>query len=553
MMRKRTALWMGLFGIVLAFGLILSGCSADLPSSVKNTITFDADGGTVTPTSKQVISGDPAGDLPVPTKSNNTFDGWYTAQNGEGTLFTSTTIVDVDITVYAKWTEMGDNNNDNSLLIASITTYLAEQSGGSSIDDPVNLSFDLQLTSANTKAIFTAIWRAEKYVVLDLALCTCSDQKYNDRAHYDEGLFADGFFDLDVYPYLGRAYVVSLILPNATRYIMGVYGFFDVLTSVSLPASVHAYGLSSFAWNPSVTSFILTGEGPLSTIEEGRAVVQNGTDLLIYPSASGDLKLDNITNIGYLAFASCHSLVSVNLPMVTEINQAVFIDCTSLISVDIPMATKIGPNAFNGCTSLTSVNFPVVTEIGSGAFRDCTSLPSVSFPMVTEISSGAFMDCTSLSSVNIPKVAIIHNYAFEGCISLVSVDFPMVTEIGRNAFEGCTSLTSVRFPEVIFIGDNAFSHTGTIALTIVFGSEAPECGDGQFGGVKSAKIVTIKVPFDATGYGTIPQTYSDVDTQECWGNGFRGAGWVDTEFSRFHGSVVNSNITLHVAYQDYGE
>jgi uncharacterized repeat protein (TIGR02543 family) len=77
---------------------------------VKYTVTFDADGGTVTPASTEVISGDKAGTLPKPTKSGNTFGGWYTAQNGGGTQFTAATTVTAAITVYAKWTATGSSS-----------------------------------------------------------------------------------------------------------------------------------------------------------------------------------------------------------------------------------------------------------------------------------------------------------------------------------------------------------------------------------------------------------------------------------------------------------
>ena len=42
-----------------------------------------------------------------PTKSNYTFGGWFTGENGAGTQFTSETPVNADMTVYAKWTYTG--------------------------------------------------------------------------------------------------------------------------------------------------------------------------------------------------------------------------------------------------------------------------------------------------------------------------------------------------------------------------------------------------------------------------------------------------------------
>jgi uncharacterized repeat protein (TIGR02543 family) len=51
-----------------------------------------------------VESGKTVDSLPTPTKEGYTFGGWYTAQNGGGTEFTTTTPVTANITVYALWT-----------------------------------------------------------------------------------------------------------------------------------------------------------------------------------------------------------------------------------------------------------------------------------------------------------------------------------------------------------------------------------------------------------------------------------------------------------------
>ncbi len=69
------------------------------------TITFACNGGTVSPTSKQVYFGSAYGDLPTPIKPGFTFKGWYTGQSG-GTEVTSQTILNTagDKTLYAQWT-----------------------------------------------------------------------------------------------------------------------------------------------------------------------------------------------------------------------------------------------------------------------------------------------------------------------------------------------------------------------------------------------------------------------------------------------------------------
>ncbi len=69
------------------------------------TITFNANGGTVSQTSKQVSFGSKYGTLPTPTRTGFTFNGWYTAAGG-GTKATSETIMSTvgDRTLYAQWT-----------------------------------------------------------------------------------------------------------------------------------------------------------------------------------------------------------------------------------------------------------------------------------------------------------------------------------------------------------------------------------------------------------------------------------------------------------------
>jgi hypothetical protein len=173
---------------------------------------------------------------------------------------------------------------------------------------------------------------------------------------------------------------------------------------------------------------------------------------------------------------------------------------------------------------------------------------------ITRIGSYAFGSCTNLTSVNFPAATDIGDYAFDSCTNLTSVNFPAATDIGSQAFDSCTSLASMSFPQATFIGYGAFS-TGTTTLTIILGSSAPTLRNGIFKEVWGSKTVTVKVPSGATGYGTIPNTYSGTDTTKNWGNGFRGGGWDwnGSEFTTINnqtsGPYINSYITLYVQYQ----
>jgi uncharacterized repeat protein (TIGR02543 family) len=73
-------------------------------AGVTYTITFDAQGGTVSITSKTVPQGLTMGTLPIPTHSGGyAFGGWYTQVNGAGTLYTENTVPSGNVTLYAKW------------------------------------------------------------------------------------------------------------------------------------------------------------------------------------------------------------------------------------------------------------------------------------------------------------------------------------------------------------------------------------------------------------------------------------------------------------------
>ena len=74
-------------------------------TGISLTVTFDANGGSVSPTSISVAYGSTYGELPTPTLENYTFDGWYTEMTG-GTKITSSTKVNntANHTLYAHWT-----------------------------------------------------------------------------------------------------------------------------------------------------------------------------------------------------------------------------------------------------------------------------------------------------------------------------------------------------------------------------------------------------------------------------------------------------------------
>lgn len=72
------------------------------------TVTFNSDGGICDTTTKEYSFGLAMVDLPVPSKSNYTFIGWYTRPEANGDLYTNSTIMPrSNITLYAGWLQQG--------------------------------------------------------------------------------------------------------------------------------------------------------------------------------------------------------------------------------------------------------------------------------------------------------------------------------------------------------------------------------------------------------------------------------------------------------------
>lgn len=68
------------------------------------TVTFNANGGSCSTSSKDVNMGSAVGTLPTATRSGYSFVGWYTSKDGGSAPVTSSTVVSDAVTYYAHWT-----------------------------------------------------------------------------------------------------------------------------------------------------------------------------------------------------------------------------------------------------------------------------------------------------------------------------------------------------------------------------------------------------------------------------------------------------------------
>ena len=283
------------------------------------TVQFDAQGGSVTPTSKSVTYDSPYGALPEPVKAENTFAGWYTAFNG-GEKITAATVVKITATqtLYAHW-----------------------------LSDKATAWTDTSTTPHTT-------W-------------------YYRLTPEGDGVELFNAGECAVDPEPNGALVIPNTIAGYPVKAIGYMAFRNCknLTGVTIPFSVTAIGDYAFAF--SGLDDWLQIPSLVKTI--GQAAFYECKNLDYVTIGSG------VEEMGLSAFQGCTSLKAVayadGCPLKT-IPANAFWGCTSLPSASFPpTAEEIGESAYNGCSSLTSAYIlKNIQQIGTGAFAD-TALNTV--------------------------------------------------------------------------------------------------------------------------------------------------------------------------------
>ncbi|MBR1416564.1 MAG: InlB B-repeat-containing protein [Bacilli bacterium] len=147
-------------------------------------VSFDANEGNVATPSKEVYFGKTYGELPTPTRTGYTFDGWFTSATG-GTKKVSSTIVDLTAneTLYAHWSankyNVSFNANGGTSSIESKQVTYAEKYG--ELPTPTKLGYNFSgwythITKGSQKTADTVVyitanetlyahWDAKKYTI----------------------------------------------------------------------------------------------------------------------------------------------------------------------------------------------------------------------------------------------------------------------------------------------------------------------------------------------------------------------------------------------------
>ncbi len=111
----------------------------------KYTVTFNANGGSVSPATMQTGVDGKLNTLPIPTRSDYRFDGWFTAVSG-GMQITTDYVFTANTTIYAHWTYTGGSGGSGGSSSGSTA-----QPAAPAADGAVKVNY----TSANGMAVLS--------------------------------------------------------------------------------------------------------------------------------------------------------------------------------------------------------------------------------------------------------------------------------------------------------------------------------------------------------------------------------------------------------------
>lgn len=418
--------------------------------------------------------------LPVPTKTNCVFDGWYWGVD-EVTSQTMWQTDSDDVTFTAHWTVFSDGLQ--YALNADNNTYSVVGVG-------VSLAADLVIPSTfNSKAV-----------------TNISAGAFTDCQHITRLTITENISSIDAHAFDGCSRIEKItVVDGNTAY----HSSNNCLIHTSSKALVFGCKNSVIPQDGSVTS------------------IADGAFCKCIELLNADIP-DGVVSIGETAFSGCRGLASVTIPQgVRSIGNSAFSSCVNLQEVSLPNSVEfIGDNVFDNCVKLQYNMRSEVKYLGNAdnmyvyligtdnqaidacaipqgtkhiavsAFDGCSYLGIVSIPSsVITIGRYAFRGCSNLSAVTIPSgVKKIAEYTFYECSNLSALTIESgVVSIGDNAFGWCSRLTEVTVPNgVESLADNVFNYCSSLEKLEIADS-VKSIGNGVLFGCNSLKELT--VPF----------------------------------------------------------
>ena len=152
------------------------------PGDGSYTVTFNANGGSVSPTTRTVSGGAAVGTLPTPVRTGYAFLGWFTAAEG-GVQVYATTTVGSSVTYYAHW---------------KASQYTVTLSGnGGTVSGQATVSFSVEVGKYTSQAGANRTVARSGYVLMgwyDTSASSGGNMVFDARGYAVNGKYWDGAY-----------------------------------------------------------------------------------------------------------------------------------------------------------------------------------------------------------------------------------------------------------------------------------------------------------------------------------------------------------------------
>ena len=533
-----------------------------IPEDILLTVTFDLDGGDIygdtTSVKITVISGKTISSLPYPQKAGEIFGGWFSEKNGSGDKFTTTTIVESDITVFAHWKLPvgieGISFENYPIFDGSTSTYSFSQLIACKfLDIPYYWSTPYPPTEWALRYSYNDLPEQHRRFFADKVLRSQTHGAFlnlidgnadiilNHRTMSpDEKAYADA---------AGVTLIETPIALDAFDFIVNKYNPVRTLTADQIQ-KIYTEEITNWSELGGKNTDIQVFTRPRNSGSEEvfRTLVMDGIEPADFPAAPISSMMGVFPEVRSYEDAICYTFhaykeieaqfpdnevpkIAINdifptentiadgsYPFIIEVYVAIRsdLDRNSMayklyewLQTDNvnPLLTECGfivPGSANGGSITSDFLFNPATGTitkytGNGS---AVTIPSVIDGVtVTAIGNDAFSYNASLTSTNIPNtVTSIGAQAFMNCIRLTSVTIPSsVTTIGAQAFINCSSLTDITIPNSVSLLDRGVFASCTSLANVNIANGITSIGVSAFEGCTSLTGVTIPASVTAIG------------------------------------------------------
>ena len=438
-------------------------------SSNSYIVTFNPNGGRVSPTSKVVAIDSEVGSLPIPTKDGSVFNGWYTSVDS-GVRVNTSTIVSASITYFAHWTEKYNCTFDGELVQGAeyvngqYTYRYMQELNGSYWADITEDGWGVVLTDKNSSDPVTSNLCSSinnKPVVSMMGMFSNSNTTSIDTSSFDTSnvVRMDHMFDNTKFSSID---LTSFDTSNVTS-ITGLFNDNNVIEEIDLSNFKNdnlEYAGSLFPYSGNLKKVNLSNFNIIEAMDH--------SDYSIYTNNPIEVIIDNwtIENVSGTIldnFPSANKISARNIVLPSDISSLFSysdnleeIDVTGWDLTGIENLSHLFENDYNlnNIVGLDTWNTSDVTNM-SNMFYYCGSLTNLDLSTfntskVTDMSN-MFYGCSSLTDINLDtfntsKVTDM-SYMFYGCSSLTEIDLSSFNTSNvidmSNMFYGCSSLTEI--------------------------------------------------------------------------------------------------------------